>query len=95
MRLTRKEVKQLFLKIDDILSIDGVYEMVNGNLDTQSTSLYFVKNGKFYDDETYEMCERSYSKEEIEELQRELDKDGLFMAHLYDDERMLILSMVD
>ena len=85
MKLERKEVRQLFSKVKEILQINGTYEMVDGALETQSTSIYFVRDGKIYDDESYEMTGTFYSDVEIEELQQELDQDNLYMALLLED----------
>ena len=85
MKLERKEIRQLSLKVEDMLQTDGTYEMVDGALETQSTSIYFVRDGKIYDDESYEMTGTFYSDVEIEELQQELDQDNLYMALLFED----------
>lgn len=66
--LRETEVKAVFSNIEEILPVNGDYALVDSNMQVKSMCIYTVKNGKLYDDISFDIDPKEYSNDDISEL---------------------------
>lgn len=69
--LEKSEIKAIFTNIDEMLSTNGDYALVDNSMEVQSMSIYTVKNGKLYDDISFDIEPRAYNESDIAELKED------------------------
>lgn len=66
--LRDNEFSSVFKSVKEMLLVNGNYALVNDKMEVQSMCIYTVKNGKMYDDISFDIYGKSYSREDFEEL---------------------------
>lgn len=69
MRTLREtEVKAVFSNIEEVLHNNGDYALVDSYMRVKSMCIYTVKNGKLYDDISFDMEPKAYDDDDMSEL---------------------------
>lgn len=81
--LQQSEYRAIFSNLEDMLSMNGDYAMVNSKtMEAVSMSIYTVKNGKLYDDISWDICKEAYDADAIAETKELIAEGGYKFALL-------------
>ena len=61
----KSKIKAFFSDIEKMLTVNGDYILVDDNMELQSWCIYTVKNGKLYDNISFDMEPRAYNKDDF------------------------------
>lgn len=64
----KSKIKAFFSDIEKMLTVNGDYILVDDNMELQSWCIYTVKNGKLYDNISFDMEPRAYNKDDFNDL---------------------------